>query len=125
MKNFLILGIAIAALVFISSPSLRACEGEAHAGEKAQSGRPEFHLSEAGKSKAVFQITGMSCQSCEKAITASLKKVNGVQAVTFKKKSSQDAPRLAEVSLKSGVQVDPAQLIQAVEAAGYHASAID
>ncbi len=123
MKNVFVIGFALTASIL--SPVLRACEGEAHAEGQSMSGRPAFLLSEAGKSKAVFQITGMSCQSCEKAITASLKKINGVEKVTFKAKKGNDAPHLAIVSLKSGVQVDPAKLIEAVEAAGYHASAID
>ena len=106
-------------------PQATACGEEAHAaGSGKSSGAPTFVLSEAGKKTATFQITGMSCQSCERSVSAQLKKIDAVEKVTFKKKG-QSGLRLAIVQFKDGKSVDSSLLLQAVEKAGYQASAVE
>ena len=102
-----------------------ACEGEAHADE----GKPTLTVSQLsqpsakGAQRALLQVKGMSCGSCEKAISAQLKKIEGVITVSFRKGKDSEGGRVAEVSYSPGVKVTTAALIQAVEKAGYHASA--
>jgi copper chaperone CopZ len=114
-----------AALMVVSSlASVQAiaCDGDAHAAQGAESkGKPSLTLAQAGGEKAVFQVKGMMCKSCEKNISAALKKVEGVKNVTFHKKNAEGL-RLAEVSLAPGSKVSPEQLAQAIEGAGYHAT---
>jgi copper chaperone CopZ len=111
------------ASIFVQ-PWVHACEGEGHAEMKSSKGTPRFVLSEAGKKQAVFQIAGMSCGSCEKSVTAQLKKVQGVEGVEFQKKKGTSL-RMAVIRFKDGAQVDPARLVDAVSAAGYQATAVD
>jgi copper chaperone CopZ len=84
--------------------------------------KPTLTLTQAGAQAATLAVTGMSCASCERAITASLKKLDGVQTVAFRKGKDSQGVRTVVVTYAPGAQVTTAQLVQAVEAAGYHAS---
>jgi copper chaperone CopZ len=125
------------ALVLVSLFSIQALacdekhsERAAH-GAAASAGHPSLTLVDStsmsqaapGSQKAVFQVKGMMCQSCEKKIQASLKKLEGVNSVTFHKKNAQGI-RLAEVSLAAGSKVTPVELMKAVEDAGYSATSV-
>jgi copper chaperone CopZ len=108
-----------------SAPLAQACDGEAHAAAQSSSTgsqEPSFALTEAGPQKAVFQVNGIMCKSCEKKIQAALSKVQGVKSVTFLKAGSRGGIRLAQVTYESGSQVTPAQLAQAVQGAGFKAT---
>jgi copper chaperone CopZ len=123
MKN---LWLTALGLILVAPIGAMACEGEDHSAMKSASGgKPQFVLSEAGRSKAVFQIAGMSCKSCERSVSAQLKKIVGVQDVVFLAKKAANGVRTAEVTFAPQAKVDTAQLLKAVEAAGYSATAID
>ena len=77
-------------------------------------------VSEAGykavEAKVALNVEGMHCQSCEKRTASALKDVEGVLDAEVSAKTGQ-----AEVRFSIGA-VDTADLIRAVETAGYKAS---
>jgi copper chaperone CopZ len=119
-KNLLSL---VALTLAFCSASAWACgnDGE-HADHKSSSMQPaSFTLVQSAHAdsaaNAVFQVKGMMCSSCKKKIEASLRKVDGVQAVSFDMKK-----KLAKVTFASGKTVAPEALIQAVKDAGFEAA---
>ena len=122
MKFNLFASVAGLALVLsCSSLQALACEGKAHAAA-GEADKPSLTVAQAGAEKAILKVNGMSCSSCEKAITAQLKKLEGVQSVSFRKGKSSEGVRVAEVGYAKGAQVTTAALVQAVKKAGYSAS---
>ena len=61
-----------------------------------------------------FQVTGMSCSHCEQAVTTEVGQISGVQDVAV----SAATGRLV---VTSSAPVDEAQVVAAVEEAGYQA----
>jgi copper chaperone CopZ len=112
----------MSAFLALSSASLqaRACEDDAEAAQDSK--HPSLTLTESGPQKAVFQVSGIMCRSCEKKIQAALRKVDGVKAVTFQKLQGKGGVRVTEVTFEKGGKVTPAVLAQAVEGAGYKAT---
>lgn len=124
MRNIIAaVAFSFVSLLIASANPVSACEGEAHASQSAgTSHEPSLVLNESGPQKAVFQVNGIMCKSCEKKIQAALSKVQGVKSVTFLKAGSKNGIRLAQVTYESGSQVTPAQLAQAVQGAGFKAT---
>ena len=61
-----------------------------------------------------FQVTGMTCSHCEQAVSTEVWQISGVQKVEV----SAATGRLV---LTSSAPVDEAQVVAAVEEAGYQA----
>jgi mercuric ion transport protein len=119
MKFKLLALLAASAFVFsVASHLALACEGEAHASSSGDSKHPSLALTEAGAQQATFEVKGMSCASCEKAIQAALRKIEGVKNVTFLK-PSKSGTRIAQVTFEKGSQVATEVLTQAIKSAGY------
>ena len=111
------------ALLSILASSTVSFQAMACDGDQASSGKePSLALTEAGPTKAVFQVSGIMCKSCEKHIQAALRGVQGVKAVTFRKADGKAKVYLAEVTFENGGKVAPATLVQAVESAGFKAT---
>lgn len=122
MKFNLLTSVATLTLALsVTSLQALACEGEAHAAA-GEADKPSLTVAQAGAEKAILKVKGMSCGSCEKAITTQLKKLDGVQTVSFRKGKNSEGVRVAEVGYAKGAQVTTAALVQAVKKAGYHAS---
>ncbi len=69
--------------------------------------------------KRVFAVEGMTCAMCGKAISKSLRGVEGVREVQVE----QDAER---VTVVASPEIDTASLLAAIEAAGsYKATAVE
>ncbi|MDN4599333.1 heavy-metal-associated domain-containing protein [Leifsonia sp. NPDC014704] len=62
-----------------------------------------------------YQVTGMTCEHCERAVTEEVTKVSGVSTVAV---SAGDG--VLQVSSEAGVQDD--DILAAVEEAGYSAT---
>lgn len=97
------------------------CDGgnAGHAAVSVEGAGPTLKVERAGSEKALLKVQGMSCASCEKSISAQLRKVEGVRSVSFRKGKDSEGARVAEVSFAEGAQVPAAALAQAVEKAGY------
>lgn len=119
--NFFALLSVSALLLSAASFQVSACEGEAQAGQ-VSSKEPSLALTESGPQRAVFQVHGVMCQSCQKKIQAALRKVQGVKSVTFLKAGSKDGTRLAQVTFENGSNVSADALAQAVQGAGFKAT---
>jgi len=63
-----------------------------------------------------FQVTGMTCGHCERAVREEVAKVAGVEAVDVSAKSGR-------LVVSSAVPVDAGAVIAAVDEAGYRAVA--
>lgn len=74
---------------------------------------------EASGQSAIIQVDGLSCPFCTYGLEKHLKKVVGVENVDINMKSGK-----AIVRLKSGAQVDDAELKKAVKKAGFTARSI-
>lgn len=60
-----------------------------------------------------FTVTGMSCGHCEQSVVEALEALDGIETAT--------ADRTTESATIEGT-ADPAELVEAVESAGYEAS---
>jgi mercuric ion binding protein len=74
---------------------------------------------EASAQSATIRVDGLSCPFCTYGLEKHLKKVAGVEGVDINMKSGE-----AIVRLKSGVQVNDAELKKAVKKAGFTARSI-
>jgi mercuric ion transport protein len=70
-------------------------------------------LSSAHITQIKFDVKGMTCEGCEKAIMASVKKLEGIQDVTASYKDGESV-----VTFDSTL-VNPQMISQAITAAGY------
>jgi len=70
-------------------------------------------------SQVTLQATGLTCALCSKAIHQSLEKIPFVQKVSARLKESA-----FEMSIRPGASVDPAQIRNAVEEAGFFVGAL-
>jgi copper chaperone len=61
-----------------------------------------------------FQVTGMSCSHCEQAVSTEVGQISGVEAVEVSAASGR-------LVVTSSAPVDEAQVVAAVEEAGYQA----
>ena len=61
-----------------------------------------------------YEVSGMSCGHCEKAITEELNELNGVEAVTVSAKDGK-------LQVTASAEVTPEAMIAAVDEAGYSA----
>ena len=125
MKATRIFSVLSTLVLILSAASLQAsaCEDDVKATQSsATSKEPTLSLTESGPQKAVFQVSGIMCKSCEKKIQAALKGVQGVKSVTFLKAGSKDGARLAQVTFENGSKVSPESLTQAVAGAGFKAT---
>jgi copper chaperone len=61
-----------------------------------------------------FQVTGMSCSHCEQAVSTEVGQISGVEAVEVSAASGR-------LVVTSSAPVDEAQVVAAVEEAGYEA----
>lgn len=61
-----------------------------------------------------YEVSGMSCGHCEKAITEELNELNGVEAVTVSAKDGK-------LQVTASAKVTPEAIIAAVDEAGYSA----
>ncbi|MCS6985151.1 MAG: heavy-metal-associated domain-containing protein [Leptospiraceae bacterium] len=64
--------------------------------------------------KCTVEISGMSCQSCEKAIEKSLRQLPGVEKLTVSFKTGK-----GELWFSPGTEINEEEIRQAVERAGY------
>ncbi len=62
-----------------------------------------------------FQVTGMSCSHCEKAVSTGVGQISGVEAVEVSAASGR-------LVVTSSAPIDEAQVAAAVEEAGYQAA---
>jgi copper chaperone len=117
----------LSVLFCLGSYQALACEGHGAGAKSADKGKPSMTLvkseadGQAGMSKATFQVKGMMCGSCEKNISASLKKVEGVKTISFGKKDKAGL-RLAVITYDGNVASE--QLVKAVQDAGYSATTV-
>jgi|MudIll2142460700_1097286.scaffolds.fasta_scaffold2552530_2 Cu+-exporting ATPase len=65
--------------------------------------------------ETVVAVQGMLCASCEKAVTKTLEKIDGVVAVQVDRKLQQATVRYDER------KVTPARLVEGLQKAGYRA----
>jgi copper chaperone CopZ len=123
MKTFVVLSLGLSFALALQAAPLMACEGEAQASTSATAhGGPALTLTESGPQRAVFQVNGISCKSCEKKVRAALRKVPGVKSVAFLKAGSKNGIRIAQVTFEQGHTVTPESLAKAVEGAGFKAT---
>ncbi|MBV7294434.1 cation transporter [Corynebacterium sp. TAE3-ERU12] len=66
---------------------------------------------------ANFKVTGMSCGHCEASVREEVSAIAGVESVTVDHTTG-------ELGVVSRTPVDPADVIAAVEEAGYEAEAL-
>lgn len=64
-----------------------------------------------------YEVSGMSCGHCEKAISEEVSELNGVEAVTV---SATDG----KLQVTASAEVTPEAIIAAVDEAGYSAKAL-
>lgn len=63
-----------------------------------------------------YTVTGMSCSHCENAVQEEVLQIPGVESATVS--ASEGA---LDIHAADGAQVDDADVVAAVEEAGYHA----
>lgn len=64
-----------------------------------------------------FQVSGMSCGHCERAITDEINELDGVESISVSAKDGK-------LQVVASAEVTPAAIIAAVDEAGYSASAV-
>ena len=69
--------------------------------------------------KLFIQIQGMTCPNCEKIVTQALEELPGISEVVVNKDENRGTLE-ADLSL-----IDPSQIIQVIEEAGYSAQIIE
>ncbi len=86
MKNTY--SIALLAFTFLAftgpSSSANCDEGDDKSAEPS-SAKPSLTLENSTPGKATFLVKGMMCRSCEGKIKTTLKKIDGVKSIEFKK----------------------------------------
>jgi copper chaperone CopZ len=68
----------------------------------------------------VVDVEGMTCQHCVKAVTAEVSRLAGVHGVDV----ALDAAGTTEVTITSDGALDPVELREAIDEAGYDVAAI-
>lgn len=60
-----------------------------------------------------FDVKGMTCEGCENAVTASIKKLEGIKEATASHKAAES------VVMYDSTRVNPRLITEAIEGAGY------
>lgn len=111
----------ISICLMLSLATAQACDKHHASNKKGSSLRTVSFVSEANASEgttARFKVAKMSCESCQTKIENSLKKIEGVEKLTFDLKAKTVA-----VSYQAG-KVTTAQITAALTEAGFPGTAL-
>lgn len=107
--------------IILSSSVAIACENGHHASKTDSASRTVSFVSEANAAETTmsrFKIAKMSCESCQTKIESSLKKIDGIETLTFDLKK-----KIMTVSYQTS-KVSTAQITSALTEAGFPGTAL-